>query len=191
MNKSLLGFAAVIVFAACAGAKAARAQEYVLDPAHSSANFKISHLGLSWVFGRFNELTGDFKIDPADATKSSFAMSIKAESLDTNNAMRDTHLRSPDFFNSKQFPTIGFKSTAVKAIKDGFEVTGDLTLHGVTKPVTFALLGGRTAEFPKGTQRTGYTTELSIKRTEFGMDKMIDAIPDDVHLTISFEGTKK
>jgi polyisoprenoid-binding protein YceI len=191
MNKRLLGVTTFVFFAVFPGADAASAQEYVVDPAHSSANFKISHLGLSWVFGRFNELTGNFIIDPADATKSSFAMTIKADTVDTNNAKRDEHLRSPDFFNSKQFPTLSFKSTAVKAMKEGYQVTGDLTLHGVTKPVTFNLLGGRTAEFPKGMQRTGYTTELMIKRSDFGMDKMLEAIADDVHLAVSFEGTKK
>ncbi len=143
------------------------------------------------MFGRFNELSGNFTLDAADASKSSFAVTVKAESIDTNNAKRDEHLRSPDFFNSKQFPTLIFKSTAVKAIKDGFQVSGDLTIHGVTKPVTFNLLGGRSAEFPKGMQRTGYTTEFTIKRSDFGMDKMLEAIGDDVHLAISFEGTKK
>src|SRR5262249_10177648 len=97
----------------------------------------------------------------------------------------------PDFFNVKQFPTISFKSTAVKAGKDGYEVTGDLTMHGVTKPVTFALVGGRSAQFPKGVQRTGFSTEFVLKRADFGIDKFGEALGEDVPVAVSFEGTKK
>ena len=174
-----------------AGAPARAADGYVVDPVHSSVSFKVSHLGLSWVHGRFNEYSGTFTLDPDDAAKSSFTLAIKAESVDTNNPKRDEHLRAPDFFNVKQFPALTFKSTAVKAIKDGYEVTGDLTIHGVTKPASFTLVGGRKAEFPKGVQRTGYSTELTIKRSDFGMDKGLDAVGDDVHIAISLEGTKK
>ena len=167
-----------------------RADDYTVDPAHVGVNFKISHLGLSWTFGRFNDISGTFSIDP-DPAKSSFALNIKTESVDTGNAKRDEHLRSPDFFNAKQFPAITFKSTAVKPTDAGFQVTGDFTLHGVTKPITFLLLGGRKAEFPPGTQRTGYTTELSIKRSDYGFDKFKDAVGDEVQISISFEGVKK
>jgi polyisoprenoid-binding protein YceI len=172
------------------GTASIRADDYAVDPMHSGVTFKISHLGLSWVYGRFNDFSGSFTIDP-DPAKCSFSLTIKTESIDTNNAKRDEHLRSPDFFNAKQFPAITFKSTAVKAIKDGFEVTGDLTLHGETKPVRFALLGGRKAEFPKGVQRTGFAMELVLKRSEFGMTRFAEALGDEVHVAISFEGTKK
>src|SRR5262249_11317015 len=99
----------------------------------------------------------------------------------------------PDFFNVKQYPVITFKSTEVKAIDGGYQVTGDFTLHGVTKPLTLKLLGGKTAEFPKGVQRTGFATDVTIKRSEFGMDKFRenDAVGDDVVISISIEGTKK
>ena len=166
------------------------ADEYAVDGMHAGVNFKISHLGLSWIHGRFNEFSGTFAIDP-EPTKCSFSLTIKAESIDTANQKRDDHLRSPDFFNVKQFPTITFKSTSVKAIKDGYEVTGDLTLHGMTKSITFPLLGGRKAEFPKGVERTGYTTEVVLKRSEFGVTKFAEAVGDEVHIAISFEGTKK
>jgi polyisoprenoid-binding protein YceI len=158
---------------------------------HTSVSFKASHLGLSWTHGRFNDVRGGFSLDPADAGKCSFSLNIKAESIDTGNAKRDEHLRSPDFFNAKQFPALTFESTEVKPIKDGYQVTGNLTLHGVTRSVSFPLVGGRKAEFPKGVQRTGFSTELSLKRSEFGMDKMTEAIGDEVFISISFEGTKK
>jgi polyisoprenoid-binding protein YceI len=168
----------------------ARADDFALDAMHSGVTFKISHLGLSWIYGRFNDFSGDLTLDP-DTGKCAFAMTIKAESIDTNNAKRDEHLRSPDFFNAKQFPVITFKSTSVKAVDGGYEVTGDFTMHGVTKPITFPVLGGRKAEFPKGVQRTGYTTELTLKRSEFGMDKFAEALGDEVRISISFEATKK
>jgi polyisoprenoid-binding protein YceI len=169
--------------------RTATADEYVIDAAHSSVSFKISHLGLSWVHGRFNNFAGKFTIDSSEPAKSSFTLNIKPASVDTNNAVRDGHLKSPDFFNVKQFPALSFTSTAVKPIEGGLEVTGDLTMHGETKPVTFTLKGGNKAEFPKGVQRTGYATELVLKRTDFGVGKPTPALGDDVHIAISFEGT--
>jgi polyisoprenoid-binding protein YceI len=166
------------------------ADEYSVDPMHTAVTFRISHLGLSWVHGRFNDVSGGFTID-SDPANCTFALKINADSIDSGNKKRDDHLRSPDFFNVKQYPMISFQSTAVKAIEGGYEVTGDLSLHGVTKSITFPLKGGRTAEFPKGVQRTGYSTELILKRSEFGMDKMLQAIYDDVHIAVSFEGVKK
>ena len=170
----------------------AHADDYAIDASHSGISFQISHLGLSYVQGRFNEFSGNFTIDSSDPAKSSFALSIKTESIDTNNAGRDKHLRSPDFFNAKQFPAITFTSTAVKAIEGGYEVTGDLTLHGETKPVTFSLKGGKTAQFPPGVQRTGFSTsQLIVKRNDFGVGKPMPVLGDDVFVSISFEGTKK
>ena len=192
MNRRLLGlFAASVFFVGVAAPS--RAEDYSIDPAHSGVHFKISHIGLSWIHGRFNTYSGSCAVDPDDAGKCSFEMKINTDSIDTNNKMRDNHLRSPDFFNVKQFPTITFESTGVKAIKDGYEVTGNLTMHGVTKPVTFALVGGKTAEFPPGVPRTGYSTELIINRSEFGVGKaqFANALGEDVHVAISFEGTKK
>ena len=170
----------------------ATADDYVIDAAHSGISFQISHLGLSYVQGRFNEFNGGFTIDTSDPAKSAFALTIKTESVDTNNAGRDKHLRSPDFFNVKQFPAITFASTAVKAIEGGYEVTGDLTLHGETKPVTFSLKGGKSAQFPPGVQRTGFSTsQIVVKRNDFGVGKPMPVLGDDVYISISFEGTKK
>ncbi len=145
---------------------AASGDDYTIDTAHSGVVFKISHSDLNWVYGRFNQFSGDFVIDPSDPSKSSFTMTIKPESVDTNNAKRDGHLRSPDFFNSRQFPAMKFTSTSVKPIEGGLEVTGDLTMHGETKPVTFNLMGGKTAA-TKGGQRTGYTAEFKLKALRF------------------------
>lgn len=184
-------FGLVVALASVLAATGFAADNYSLDASHSGIRFAISHIGLSQTYGRFNEISGKFTIDTADASKSAFEVSIAIESVDTGNKQRDEHLRSPDFFNAKQFPTLTFKSTKVGKAKDGLEVTGDLTLHGVTKPVTFTLAGGKTAEFPKGTQRTGYTTTFSIKRSDYGMDKSLPGVGDEVEIDVSFEGVKK
>jgi polyisoprenoid-binding protein YceI len=171
---------------------ASRADDYVIDAAHSGVTFQISHMGVSYIPGRFNEFSGNFTIDTSDPAKSSFSLTIKTESVDTNNSKRDEHLRAPDFFNAKQFPTITFASTAVKAVEGGYEVTGDLTMHGETKPITFSLKGGKTAEFPPKVIRTGFTSpQIVIKRTDFGVGKPMPVLGNEVYITISFEGTKK
>jgi polyisoprenoid-binding protein YceI len=169
----------------------ARADEYVLDAMHTSVYFKIEHIGISWTYGRFDDVNGTFTIDKDDPSKSSFTLTIKTESIDTNNKKRDDHLRSPDFFNAKQFPTITFTSTAVKPVAGGLDVTGDFTLHGMTKSITVPLKGGKEAEFPKGAHRKGFSTELTLKRTDFGMDKLVGAVGDEVVIGISFEGIRK
>jgi polyisoprenoid-binding protein YceI len=166
------------------------ADDFKLDTMHTAVTFKIAHMGLSWTHGRFNDVTGEFTIDTADPAKTSFALSIKSASVDTGMPKRDDHLRGPDFFNVKQFPAIGFKSTAVRPGQGGLEVTGDLTMHGVTKPITFTLAGGRTAQFPPGTTRTGYSTQLKLKRSDFGMNQMLGMVGDDIYIQISFEGVK-
>jgi polyisoprenoid-binding protein YceI len=168
----------------------ALADDYTVDAAHTAVAFKISHLGLSWTNGRFKEVSGSFSIDTASPAASKFDITAKTASVDTDNGKRDEHLRGPDFFNAREFADINFKSTAVKAVAGGFEVTGDLTLHGVKKPITVVLVGGRTAEFPKGVKRTGYSADFKVKRSEFGMDKMLEAIGDEVIISVSFEGTR-
>jgi len=191
MSKLLRASLLTVVLSASVLALPARAaDEYAVDAAHAGVSFKISHAGLSWIPGRFNKFAGSFTLDPEPA-KCSFALTINADSIDTNNQARDNHLRGGDFFNVKQFPAITFQSTAVKPAKDGYEVTGNLTMHGVTKSITFPLVGGRKTEFPKGVQRTGFSTELILKRSEFGFDKFPEMLGDDVHIGVSFEGTKK
>lgn len=169
----------------------ASAVDYILDSAHTSVSFKVGHVGISWIHGRFNEVAGSFAIDKDNPGKSSFTMTIQTASVDTGIKKRDDHLRSPDFFNAKQYPTITFKSTSVKAAGEGYEVTGDFTMHGTTRPITFTLKGGKEAEFPKGMMRIGFSTDLSLKRSDFGMDKLIPAAGDEVQISVSFEGVKK
>ena len=167
------------------------AESYAVDPVHSSVVFKIRHAGISWLHGRFDDVSGDFVIDKQDPANTSFSLTIKADSVDTNNAKRNEHLRSPDFFNTKQFPLLSFKSTSVKPIEDGYEVTGDFTMHGVTKPISFALHGGNTIEFPKGKTRTGFSGDLILQRADFGMTKFAGMLGEDVHVQVGIEAVQK
>jgi polyisoprenoid-binding protein YceI len=191
MRRNLLGTVAVLFLFGIAVPRLS-ADTYTIDNVHSSVTFRIRHLDISWVYGRFNEISGTFTLDKDDPAKSSLNVTIKADSVDSNNPKRDGHLRSPDFFNTKQFPEITFRSSSVKAADGGYEVTGELTMHGVTKPVTLALKGGdKVAEFPKGFQRVGLSGELILKRSDFGMDKMTGLLGDEVQIGVGVEGTEK
>ena len=174
-------------------APSARGDDYVVDDVHSSMSFRISHLGISWVHGRFNKFAGTFTVDKASPEKSRFEMTIPVDSIDTNQKMRDAHLLSPEFFDAQKFPQITFKSTSVKPVKDGLEVTGDFTMRGVTRPLTFTLKGGKEAPF-MGKQRIGYSTELVLKRSDFGVggeNFKPPVLGDEVYIAIGFEGVKK
>lgn len=165
---------------------------YQLDPVHSSFLFRVKHLGVSYSYGRFNESSGAFTIDSADPTKNSIEIQVKTESVDTANAARDKHLKGPDFFNATEFPTMTFKSTSFKKKDNGkYEVTGDLTIHGVKKQVTAEAELVGTGKGMKGEQRAGWETTLVINRADFGMNYMPDAIGTEVTLYISVEGVKQ
>ena len=178
-------------FVLAGGKSSFAADEYAYDLVHSSVGFKARHLDISWIHGRFNEVDGKFSLDRQDPTKSTFELTIKADSVDTANKARDEHLRQPDYFDTKQFPTIEFKSTSTKAIQGGYEVTGDFKMHGTTKKITLVLKGGKELEF-KGMKRVGFSTELSLKRSDFGFDKSaIGPIGDEALIFIDCEGVRK
>jgi polyisoprenoid-binding protein YceI len=187
MRSRFLSGAVSMVLTLVANSSVRAADNYGVDPMHTSVSFKIQHAGISYVHGRFNQVSGEFTVDKDDPSKSSYNLTIKTDSVDTNNSKRDAHLRSGDFFNVKQFPTITFKSTSVKPVDGGYEVKGDLTMHGETKPIAFKLSGGKETEFPPGFKRAGYWTDLKINRSEFGMDKMLNAIGDPVDISIGVE----
>ena len=189
---SVWSLALVIGMLVCAGgSSASAADEYAYDLVHSSVSFKARHLDISWIHGRFNEVEGKFSLDREDPSKSKFELTIKTDSVDTANKARDEHLRQPDYFDTKQFPTIEFKSTSTKAIKGGYEVTGDFTMHGTTKKVTLVLLGGKEHDF-KGVKRVAFSTELSLKRSDYGFDKnAIGPIGDEALILIDCEGVRK
>jgi polyisoprenoid-binding protein YceI len=166
------------------------ANTYKVDKAHSSVIFRIKHMNVNYFQGRFDDITGTFSLDDQNPSASNFDLKITSDSVDTAIPKRDQHIKSPDFLNSRQFPTITFKSKSVtKSGNDTFDVEGDLTLHGVTKPVTVKVERTGTAQGGPGGSRVGIEAIFNIKRSEFGMTNMLQALGDDVRLTINIEAT--
>ena len=166
-------------------ASSATAVMYTLDPVHSSFYFRIMHKGLSYAYGRFNDVQGRFQIGDTNTHDTKFSITVKTASIDTNHVKRDEHLRNLDFFNARQFPTIRFQSTDVHAHGQVLHVTGDLTMHGVTRPVGFHL-----KKIGKNAKAIGFSTQFKIKRSDFGMKKLLGPVGDEVELMVSFEGTR-
>ena len=168
------------------------AESYKVDPVHSSAVFRIKHANVSYFAGRFNAPDGSFMLDEADPTKSTFNVVLHVDKVDTANEKRDAHLKSPDFFNAKQYPTITFKSTSVKKGEGStLQVTGDLTMHGVTKSITVPVELTGKGQFPPGTQRAGVEATFIVKRSEFGMSGMQGALGDDVKVLVGLSAIKQ
>ena len=189
----IFALAVVVGFSSVAGSVRA-ADTYTIDAVHSSFIFRIKHINTSFLYGRINASSGTLVVDEADPTKSSIDLELKADSVDTVNEKRDQHLKGPDFFNAKQFPSITFKSKSVKKTGDDFEVTGDFTLLGVTKELTAKLAqtgGGGGAKSPFGDFRIGYEGTFTFKRSDFGMKAMLAAIGDDIQVTVSVEAAHK
>jgi polyisoprenoid-binding protein YceI len=176
---------------------ASHAADYTVDPAHSSVNFTIRHL-VSKVTGSFNEFSGEFSYDEKKPESSKGMMTIQTKSINTNNAKRDDHLRSADFFDAEKNPTITFKSTKVTPSGKGkFKLLGDMTMHGVTKPVTWDVEYMGTAKDPQGTTRAGFSAHTKIARKDFGIvwNKTLDSggvmLGEDVELNVQIEAPQK
>ncbi len=167
------------------------AESFQVDTVHSSVLFRVKHMNASYAYGRFNDVTGKFLVNEADPSKSVFDLTINAESVDTANAKRDLHLKGPDFFNVKQFPTISFKSKSVAKSAAGYDVTGDLTLHGVTRPVTFKVGVTGSAKGMRGESLAGVEASAVLKRSDFGMTYMVGPIGDEITVTAALEGSRK
>ncbi len=167
----------------------AETQAFNVDPVHSSAVFRIRHFDVSYFYGRFNEVSGKIEFDVEDPANSTFLIEIKADSVDTNSGQRDNHLKSPDFFNAQEFSSIIFKSTSVSRQGDNrLEVSGDLTMHGVTRPLSLSVdYVGPTGA--RGDPRMGFETTFTIKRSDFGMSYGIEqnALGDEVKMFVSLE----
>ena len=169
MLKSLVRFAlpAAIAFAALP----AQATTWTLDPDHSTVGFSVSHMTVTNQKGAFDTFSGTVEVDDKDVTKSKVNVDIDAASINTKNKKRDDHLRSPEFFDTAKFPKLTFKSTKVEKAKDGgLLVTGDLTIHGVTKPtvLTVAPISAELKD-PWGNIHAGTTATAKINREDFGL----------------------
>ena len=177
---------------ATAAQDAPAAEKYKIDPVHSSIMFRVQHFGVSFFYGRFNEVTGAFLVDDKSITDSSVEATIKVGSLDTHNDKRDSDLKGPDFFNAKTFPVITFKGKSFKKMEgDKVEVSGDLTLHGVSKSVTLVLAHVGSGKDPWGGYRSGYEGSLVLKRSDYGMKYMLEGIGDEVTMYFGIEGVRE
>jgi polyisoprenoid-binding protein YceI len=145
------------------------ATDYDIDFVHSELGFSVVHLMITRVHGVFTKWSGTFVIDHANPAASRLSVEIDASSVDTRNAQRDGHLRSPDFFDVAKFPTIRFEGKQLAAKGDAFELSGDFSLRGVTRPLTFTVTGGRQARDSQGRARVGYRATATISRGEFGV----------------------
>ncbi|MFV8258840.1 YceI family protein [Bdellovibrio bacteriovorus] len=169
-----------------------------IDPMHSSANFTIKHMMIAKVHGGFEKLSGSLSLDSSDITKSSIEAVIDASSINTREAQRDTHLKSADFFDVEKYPTLNFKSTKVEKDGDDLKVTGDLTIHGITKEVVLAV-EGPTAEMkdPYGNIKIGISATTKIKRKDFGLswNAALEAggvlVGDDVSISLDVQFAKQ
>ena len=183
----------LIVLAALSIAATLNAQDvYKVDPVHSQIGFKIRHL-VAKSSGRFTKFEGAITVDAKDIAKSKVEVTIDAASINTDNEARDKHLRGADFFEVDKFPTITFKSTAVKEVEKGkLQVTGDLTMHGVTKSITFPITNaGTRAGMKPGSVVAGFIDgALKLNRNDFGIKTYPGVLGDDVEISLDIEAGK-
>ncbi|RLU00458.1 MAG: YceI family protein [Ketobacter sp.] len=170
------------------------ADTYKMDTkgSHAFIQFKIQHLGFSWLLGRFNTFEGEFVLDEANVEKSSVKVDIDVASVDSNHAERDKHLRGKDFFDVAKFPKAGFVSTKIEKTGDNTaKITGDFTLKGITKPITLdaTYIGG--GKDPWGGYRQGFEATTQLKLKDFGIDYNLGPASEVVNIYISVEGIKQ
>lgn len=192
-NKLLLALTAAALSVASAGAYA-QTSTWTIDPAHSSANFTIRHMGVSNVHGSLGGIKGTVNFNEKDITKSTVEATIDATTVATGVEARDTHLKSPDFFDVATYPTITFKSTSITNTGGKVQLTGNLTLHGVTKSVTLDVDGPAPPQTdPKGKTRSGFSAEGTIHRADFGIGSKFPGamVGDDVKFSIDVEIDKQ
>jgi polyisoprenoid-binding protein YceI len=202
----LLGSAGLLVGLAPAGTTSAPTAvsepalaSYKVDAVHSTILFGIRHAGVSNFYGVFKDFSGSFTFDPESPKDGQFDFAVQTASVDTRNSGRDDHLRNADFFNSRQFPTITFKSTGVEHVeRDIYTLIGDLTLQGETKPVTAELEWIGTGTSPRGNAIAGFEARFEIKRSDFGMTKYLapdgsesGGLGNTVKLTVAIEAVRE
>jgi len=172
---------------------AAQVETYQVDPAHSAAQFAVRHTGISTVRGAFSKLSGTVQYDPADPSKTTIDVTIDATSVDTRVEARDKDLRSPNFFDVEKFPTITFKSKHAEAQGKGkLKITGDLTIHGVTKEVVLQVDGPNgPIKDPRGNTHIGASATTQVSRKDFGVNGAPGGVADDVVITIDVEMVKQ
>ena len=171
----------------------AQAVTYRIDPIHSFIIFRVKHLNTGFAYGRFNTFSGTFVVDERNPANSSIELEIEANSVDTGNSQRDDHLRNPDFFNARQFPKITFKSTRVRKLNDTtVEVQGNLTMRGVTRPITARVTFTGKGRNQRGQEIIGFETTFTIRRSQFNINYGLNGgLDDEVRVTFAVEGIRQ
>jgi polyisoprenoid-binding protein YceI len=188
----LAGAFVVSVFAPQAHSRAVpQANAWTVDSVHSSVIFRIKHLDAAWFYGRFDHLSGTINYDEAEPSASTLNLEVKTESVNSGNARRDGHLKSPDFFNAKQFPVSTFVSTSFARTGEGvYDIAGDLTINGVTRPVTTRLERTGRAKAQRG-EVIGFEAVFNIRRSDFGITYGPDSLSDEVRMIVSIEAKQE
>lgn len=167
-------------------------ETYKVDPVHSSILFRVKHLGISYVYGRFHNPSGTVKFDERAPENGLVTISAKVQDIDTGNTQRDDHLKSPDFFDAEKFPLISFKSRGTEQRDDDlYDVAGDMTVHGVTRPIIIVVEFTGSGKDPRGGFRVGAESTFNIKRSDYGMTTMLGPVGDDVRITVSIEAVRE
>ena len=191
MKRRAVSLLAVALFTIAAWAQGS---EWQIDPAHTTVGFSVRHLGISNVHGRFGKVSGSAMIDDTDITKSSVNTTIDVNSIDTGNQNRDSDLKSPNYFDAAQFPTITFKSKSVNKNGEGkLKVVGDLMIHGVTKEVTLDVEGPSAPAKMGPNQHRGLAASTSINRKDFGVGAKAPAamVGEEIKISLDVELTQK
>ncbi|MDR3386308.1 MAG: YceI family protein [Rudaea sp.] len=167
----------------------AATQKYDIDPGHTQVRFTWNHFGFSNPSATLEQIKGELNLDAADLAKSSVSVTLPLAGLHTGVEKLDEHLKTPDFFDAAKYPDITFKSTKVeKTGAESLRITGDLSVHGVTKPVSFDAKVNKIGENPMmKSQSAGFEADVTIKRSEFGVDKYVPNVSDDIHVHITLD----
>lgn len=194
MHAITLRMALLAIALSCLPTAALRADTYVIDTEgmHASIQFRISHLGYSWLYGRFNRFSGSFSYDAANPEDARVEVTIETASIDSNHAKRDKHLRDEDFLDVDRYPQATFTSTAVQwQGADALTLTGDLTLRGVTRPVTIEATRVGSGPDPWGGFRVGFSGTAQLALQDFGIDKYLGPGSRKLELLLDIEGVRQ
>ncbi len=180
-----------IFFLLSSFSRLASAAEYEIDPGHSFVEFRIQHLGYSWLYGRFNTISGKFSYDAARPEVSRITLEIDVASVDTNHAERDKHLRGKKFLDVKRYPKAAFKSTKYTGTAERGVLEGILTLHGVSRPVSIDVQRVGEGADPWGGYRVGFIGTMTLTRSDFGISRDLGPASETMEMELGIEGVRK